>query len=106
MTTPKTDEAGIRQTIRALKAAGYALGTVDDGGGEPERVRTEDEAVKAITAVDNAYLYVIADEDSPSPRMGHIWFVLGNEPFEVIADHSLTLSPVLDPLMERWDPEQ
>ena len=29
-------------------------------------------------------------------------FVMGNEPEEVICDHGLSLSPVLDPLTEGW----
>lgn len=99
MAAPKTDAAAIRQTIRALRAAGYVLDHVDDGGDEMVKVRTEDEALDAITAVDSAHLFV----EHPGPhRASYVWFVLGNDPEEVIADHGVSLSHVLDPLTERW----
>jgi len=98
MAAPKTDEAGIRQTIRALRAADYVLDFVDDGG-EVIHVRTEAEAVEAITAVDSAHLFVKYADGTPA---SHVWFVLGNDPEEVICDHGVSLSHVLDPLMERW----
>lgn len=109
MGTPKTDEAAIRATIRALKNAGYTLDSVFDG--EPydpgpgiddyghQIVRLEDEAIKAITAVDDAYLHV----DHKTLPSGWIRFVMGNSPEEVICDHTINLSHVIDPLIERWD---
>lgn len=57
MTAPQTDESAIRQTIRALVAAGYSLLHVDDGE-ESIRVSTESAALEAITAVDEAHLFV------------------------------------------------
>lgn len=98
MGAPKTDEAGIRQTIRALRNAGYVLDYVDDGE-EQVKVTNENEAVDAITAVDSAHLFV---KHNDGERASHVWFVLGNSPEEVIADHGISLSHVLDPLMERW----
>jgi len=102
MSAPKTDEAGIRQTVRALRNAGYVLVHVEDGGDDPVPVSTEQDAVDAITAVDDAYLVVRpkdADDDMPG---SWVRFVLGNDPEEVICDHGVSLSHVLDPLMERW----
>lgn len=98
MSAPKTDEAGIRQTIRALRNAGYVLDFVDDGE-EQIKVSNETEALDAIMAVDVAYLFV---KHSDGERASHVLFVLGNDPEEVICDHGLTLSHVIDPLMERW----
>ena len=57
---PKTDEAGIRQAIRALRKDGWELDGVHDGE-ECTFVKTEAEAVKAITAVDDSSLYVMRD---------------------------------------------
>jgi hypothetical protein len=98
MGAPKTDEAAIRQTIRALKAAGYVLDRVHDGG-EEIKVSTEQEAIDAIMAVDDAYLFV---NHADGERGSHIRFVLGNDPEEVICDHGVSLSHVLDPLTEKW----
>jgi len=97
MSAPKTDSAAIRQIIRALLAAGYALDYVDDGEDEV-KVSTEAEALDAITAVDSAHLFV----KHPTERASHVWFVLGNSPDEVAADHGVSLSPVLDPLHHKW----
>lgn len=97
MSAPTSDLGGIQQTIRALKAAGYTLLEVFDGE-ETVRVGTESQAVQAITAVDDAILFVRREPDSnPWVR-----FVMGNEPEEVICDHAVSLSPVLDPLTESW----
>lgn len=102
MSAPKTDAAAIRQTIRALNAAGMTLLHVDDGE-DLIRVRTEQDALDAITAVDDATLIVNLPAGSER-ETSHVRFVLGNEPYEVICDHGLSLSPVLDPLTERWEP--
>jgi len=100
MSVPMTDEAGIRQTIRALKAGGYVLVHVFDGEEDVE-VSTESEAVEAITAVDDAYLYVAPKGDADG-KTSWVRFVLGNDPEEVICDHGVSLAHVIDPLMERW----
>lgn len=101
MSAPKTDEAGIRQTIRALRAADYVLTAVYDGE-DHVKVTNEQDAVDAITAVDDAYLFVMPKgSDGTTPDLW-VRFVLGNAPDEVICDHLTSLSHVLDPLMERW----
>ena len=97
--SPKTDEAGIRQVIRALRAAGHKLLYVFDGE-EDIPVRTEAEAMKAITDVEDAFLHV-------TPVPGHhitpwVRFVLGNAPDEVVCDYTLSLDPVLGPLTDGW----
>lgn len=97
MTAPKTDTAAIRQTIRALRAADYVLDYVHDGE-EEVKVSNEDEAIEAITAVDNAHLFVTHATERPS----HVWFVLGNDPEEVVCDYGVSLSHVIDPLTEGW----
>jgi hypothetical protein len=98
MAAPKSDEAGIRQVIRALRAAGYTLVEVFDGE-DNVPVKNETEAVEAITAVDDAHLFVRTPDGEYNPW---VRFVMGNEPEEVVCDYVLTLSHVLDPLTERW----
>lgn len=102
MTAPSTDQAGIRQTIRALKAAGYTLLEVWDGGDEMVKVKTETEAIDAIMAVDDAHLFVRTPDGDYNPW---VRFVMGNDPEEVICDHETSLSPVLDPLTKEWSNE-
>ena len=92
---PKTDEAGIRQAIRALRANRWELDGVHDGE-EYTFVKTEAEAMKAITAVDDSRLYVMRDA-----RSGWVRFVLGNDPDEVICDYTVNLT-VLGELIDKW----
>lgn len=96
MAAPTSDRGGIQQVIRGLRADGWSLDFVDDGE-EDVPVTNETEAIEAIMAVDMAHLFVRKGEER-----GHVWFVLGNDPDEVAADYTLTLSATLDPLIERW----
>lgn len=98
MNTPGSDEQGVRQIIRALRAAGYRLVMVFDGE-EEIAVSTESAAIEAIFAVDMAHLHVKHPETGVT---GWVWFVLGNDPEEVAADYTVTLSHVIDPLTDSW----
>lgn len=110
MSAPKTDEAAIRATLRALKNAQHVPTFVDYGDDDGENVENATEAatIAAIMAVDDAILYVRlpaeteADGTVLEPSESFIRFVMGNEPDEVICDHGMRLAPVLDPLTERW----
>jgi hypothetical protein len=102
MTAPSSDRAGIRQTIRALKAAGYRLDYVDDGG-DYVKVKTETEAIDAILAVDDAWLYVTHTD--PNLRTSGVRFVMGNQPEEVVCDYGMRLDWVLAPLTDSWQEE-
>lgn len=94
-TTPTTDRGGIQQAIRALRADGWELRSVNDGG-ENVRVRTETEAVENITAVDEAWLHVKRGDER-----GYVFFVLGNAPDEVVCDYTTNLT-ALDALIDAW----
>jgi hypothetical protein len=96
VSAPSSDKAGIRQTIRALRAAGWELDYVWDRE-ETIDVRTEGAAVDAVMAVDEAFLNVRRQNET-----GYVFFVLGNDPEEVICDHTINLSDVLDPLTDAW----
>lgn len=101
MAAPKTDESAIRQTIRALRKADHVITAVEDGASEVHQFQpdaSEDAIIAEVTSCDDGYLFV----DLPDGTTSHVWFVLGNDPEEVIADHGASLSPVLDPLAEKW----
>lgn len=102
MSAPSSDRAAIRQTLRALKAAGYSPVTVNDG---EETIKvwgaTEAEVIEALTATDQAWLYVTAAA-GPRGKQSWVFFVLGNDPEEVINDYTVDLDPVIDPLYEKW----
>jgi hypothetical protein len=98
MNAPSSDQAGIRQAIRALRAGGYTLDRVYNGGDDDEPVSNEREAIAEIMAVDEATLWV---RDSSGKAWG-VFFVMGNSPDEVICDYHVSLSDVLDPLIDSW----
>lgn len=95
---PSSDQAGIRQVIRALVAAGYTLVEVFDGE-ENVPATTESAAIEAVMAVDDATLFVRTPDGSRNPW---VRFVLGNDPEEVVCDYVVSLSPVIDPVIDRW----
>lgn len=97
MTAPKDDRDGVLQTFRALIAAGWTEPSVWDGE-EETRVTTEAQAADIVMSVDQAHLHV----KGPLGSQGWVFFVLGNDPDEVICDHTVNLSEVLDPLTQGW----
>lgn len=103
MAAPSSDTAGIRQTIRALRAAGYAPTEVNDGEETIDvKGATEREIIEALTATDQSWLYV-TNAAGPRGRREWVFFVLGNDPEEVINDYTIALDPVIDPLYRKWE---
>lgn len=100
MAAPSSDAAGIRQVIRALREADHVITGGHDGEEnftvEPDA--SEDDLVKTLTACDESTMHVRLPDGTDS----FVFFVLGNEPFEVVCDHGTTLGPVLDPLTRSW----
>lgn len=97
MGAPKNDRSGVVQTFRTLTTAGYTVQVVD-GEGEKFNNLPEHRAVEEVMSCDDGYFIAFKDGE----QIGWVWFVFGNEPEEVICDHSTTLSHVLDPLTEAW----
>jgi hypothetical protein len=95
--TPATDRDAIWATLQTLDLAHYRITRVDIGDG-PVVITDLDHALAEATSGDEAWVFVEKDGVH-----GWIRFVLGNEPFEVICDHTVNLSDVLDPLTEGWD---
>lgn len=102
MTTPSSDRAAIRQVIRALRAADHVIIGGHDGEEEftvsADGKTSEDWIIDNLMACDDSALYV----RTPDGAASHVYFVLGNDPEEVVCDHGVSLSPVLDPLTESW----
>lgn len=98
MAAPKNDKAGVKQTWDALNKAGYGIDVID-GAGERFKGLDKKEAVAEVTSCDDGYFVVL---DTDGEQVGWVLFVFGNEPEEVICDHTTNLSYVLDPLTEKW----
>lgn len=100
MGAPTTDRGGIQQAIRALKADGWELYCVFDGG-EDVVVSNEKEAIEAIEATGMAHLHVYKNLPSNKVENAWIFFVLGNDPDEVICDYTTNLE-CIDKLTNTW----
>lgn len=101
MSAPSSDGAGIRQVIRALRAEGYVITGVHDGDDHVAGITAETPEhilVANLTACDDSALYV----RTPEGRDSHVYFVLGNDPEEVVCDYGVSLEPVIGPLTEGW----
>jgi hypothetical protein len=97
MGKPTTDRAAIGHIIDGLIKAGWDLSTVNDGE-EIHQTRTKAEAMDTITAVDMAHLFV----NRGNSESGWVYFVLGNDPEEVVCDHTINLSAAIDPVTDPW----
>ncbi len=84
----------VRRLIRSLKEAGWNLLEVDDGGEEPVKVNTEDEAIEAVFAVHEAYLFFTKPREGNSTRMMEHWvrFIPGNGE-DIISDFNYSEKP-------------
>lgn len=102
MSAPESDKAGVRQTIRALRKANHVITAVEDGASEVHQFApgaSEDAIIAEVMSCDDGYLLVTLPDGTTT---SHVYFVFGNDPEEVICDHGVSLSPVLDPLMQSW----
>jgi hypothetical protein len=100
MSAPSSDKAAIRQVIRALRAAGHVPESCDDGEEVTDLTEdTEDQMIAALMSTDSSSL----DVRLANGERSWIYFVLGNEPFEVICDHHVNLCSLLDTLTADWE---
>ncbi len=86
----------VKATIKIMLDAGFAL-TVDDGGDYPIKMSREaDETFSAMMSVDDEHLLIL---DATSGRtLGWVYFVYGNDGFDVISDHTSCLTKRLSPI--------
>jgi len=81
----------------AIKA-GYTM-TVDYGDGESKRFTT----VKTVLAAmfqgddDRVYLYQHNELNKQTVRVGWVWFVYGNDGWDVISDYTTNLESLMGP---------
>jgi hypothetical protein len=82
----------VRHLLREAPKIGYLCDRVNNGGGD-ERCATEREVIDAAFAADDAMLLFIKQLEPG--HLAHMWveIVLGNDGYDVIADHA-------DPLQE------
>lgn len=85
-TPAHTDAAAITRLLTGLQTLGWQVYAVDDGeGAENCKGETVKQTVDRVTAVEDARVYLSKGD------LGHracMYFVLGNSPWEVMADCS------------------
>lgn len=108
MSLPSTDRIAVSRVINAAVKGGWVLDYVNDYE-EHLPVANKTEALNAVMAVDMAYLHVKRFERTKSGALdlqtGYVWFVLGNEPYEVAADYTINLEDALKGLFDEWEKE-
>ena len=86
----------VKKVVRAALAAGYEL-CVDNREEEIVTDCTDYQTiVDALYTTDEEYLY-IKEKGNPI-AIGYIWFVYGNDGYDVIADNSVNLEELLRPI--------
>lgn len=88
----------ITGVLDAATRAGWEAFEVNNGGGW-ERVSSRQEALDAITAADLAEVNLKREDQTT-----WMFFVLGNEPHEVLADYGVNLSADVEPYIDSIQP--
>lgn len=104
MPAPKDDTAGIRQVIRALKANGWEIDSAWDGEESLENPN-ETDAIDWVMACDQGHIYFKQMSEKYPDRVnetGWVFFVLGNDPDEVVCDYTTNLDPTVEDLTRSW----
>ena len=104
MATPKNDRAAIVQVICALKKAGWNPVSIADPETVMVKTKTPGEIADLITGnYFSAVLYF--KKDGPDIRPQCVYFVLGNDPDEVVCDYTMSdneFDSVISTLLESW----
>lgn len=90
----------VKRMVADLLAAGFELSVMD---GEVEHKRTNDPAKlhKDLMETDEDYLFVY--KVGEKQRFGHVYFVYGNDGWDVISDHTVNLEQWINPVQEWAD---
>ena len=94
---PSTDREAVTLILEAVVKAGRKLYSVTYPGAsldEGVRVRSVKRAIEEVMAVDDAYV-VLSDG-------AWLRFVLGNDPEEVLCDHTVSLTSIVNPVVYPW----
>jgi len=94
-----------RQIIKALVNEAFKRGftkiIIDNGGDDEEQITCTDtkEVMASIRQTDEEHMFFVHPDN---PKMSWVFLVYGNDGYDVIADHSLSLNEMietLDPLI-------
>ena len=98
----------VRKAVKALLAAGYALATEQGehrfyGPSRPSLKASE--VLADCCETDEEYLGVFKAEQANGTTyhvqpLGYVYFVYGNDGWDVISDYTTNLEPVLQPVLD------
>jgi hypothetical protein len=95
-----------RKVVRALLDAGYEL-TINNGGegNEIPWSRNFSEVMAAMFATDDEHLITRKPDafKDDAPLKSFVYFVYGNDGWDVICDYGVSLEPVLAPINDYAD---
>jgi hypothetical protein len=96
------EKAIARKTIEVMVDAGYFVSVYDGEAIACKYTQNVDEALAAMMSVDEEHLNVaklneaVGPNEKPYRRIGNVFFVYGNDGYDVINDHSISLQPQMD----------
>lgn len=98
----------VLRTVDALLAAGYAVGIDEDGDhfyGPSNPTRSSDVIIPHLMETDDEYLGVFPAEDATGEErvvrpIAWVYFVYGNDGYDVISDYTTNLDPALKPVFD------
>jgi hypothetical protein len=103
VSAPSNDREAVTLILQGLLDVGVTI-RGGNNGEDAERFTTLQAAVDYVFEVDECDIYVTLPK--PDPETGvtrtHLFFVLGNEPIEVLCDHGVSLSEYVDPIVTPW----
>jgi hypothetical protein len=104
MSKPTSDRAAISRVINGLIEAGCTPTVARDCENEDMEYagNTKTAILDHLTSGDESVLFVDLPEGA-GRESSHVYFVLGNEPYEVVSDHGVSLTPYIDPITAEWD---
>lgn len=98
---PSNDREAITLVLEGITKAGCVIkGVIEDTWCPDDITFASDvtEAAALVTGVDEAYVHI----QLPDNERAWIRFVLGNDPEEVVCDHTVNLSKYIDPITNPW----
>lgn len=98
---PSNDREAISLIIDGLIERGCTPLTSRDGESEDLPYTDKESALDWLTSCDESVLFVGLPEGAEREST-FVYFVLGNEPEEVVCDYGVSLSPYLDPITDPW----
>jgi len=85
------DRLIVRHVVESLAKAGYSFSIPEDSGNELELTGNVPKTLQALAGVDDERLYVSIG----AKPCGWVYFVFGNDGFNVVSDYTTNLETVL-----------